>query len=144
MRSIVVTPSATTMPGGRLARAISTPSSGCRRMTGAGVIGGLLEIYRVPDAGPRPGQMSLSLVSLRLAGRFLAGLRDLHLGVGRHQSAVVEQGHELEAHVDRAHRAVGAAAVNAGIKATLAAFPDDLLVNLEDLRLVTIELGHQA
>src|SRR5216684_2297678 len=39
IRSTVVTPSATTSPGGRLARAISTPSSGCRRMTGAGVMG---------------------------------------------------------------------------------------------------------
>jgi hypothetical protein len=44
MRSIVVTPSATTMPGGRLERAISTPSSGCRRMTGAGGHGGLLAV----------------------------------------------------------------------------------------------------
>jgi hypothetical protein len=26
------------MPGGRLERAISTPSSGCRRITGAGVM----------------------------------------------------------------------------------------------------------
>src|SRR5512144_38326 len=42
MRSTVLTPSATTVPGGRLARAISTPSSGCRRMTGLMVMGGLL------------------------------------------------------------------------------------------------------
>src|ERR1700759_1908580 len=39
MRSVVVTPSVTIMPGGRLDRAISTPSSGCRRMTGAGAMG---------------------------------------------------------------------------------------------------------
>src|SRR6266852_6156756 len=45
MRSTVVTPSATTMPGGRLERAISTPSSGCRRMTGAGAMGCLLEFF---------------------------------------------------------------------------------------------------
>src|ERR1700761_69157 len=42
IRSTVVTPSATAMPGGRLERAISTPSSGCRRMTGAGVAMGYL------------------------------------------------------------------------------------------------------
>src|SRR5947208_4367287 len=42
IRSDVVTPSATTMPGGRLERAISTLSSGCNRMTGAGVMGSLL------------------------------------------------------------------------------------------------------
>src|SRR5580704_15665389 len=42
IRSTVVTPSATTMPAGRLERAISTPSSGCKRMTGAGVMVGLL------------------------------------------------------------------------------------------------------
>src|SRR5882724_6591895 len=42
IRSTVVTPSVTTMPGGRLDRAISTPSSGCRRITGAGAMGVLL------------------------------------------------------------------------------------------------------
>src|ERR1700738_1887181 len=79
----------------------------------------------------------------RLAGGILAGLRHLHLGVGRHQSAFVRQGHELEAHVDRARRALGAAAVDAGIEAALAAFLDDLLIDLEDFRLVAIELRHQ-
>src|SRR4030081_1765862 len=38
MRSTVGTPSAADLPAGRLERAISTPSSGCRRMTGAGVM----------------------------------------------------------------------------------------------------------
>src|SRR5665213_4074675 len=46
MRSTVVTPSATTMPGGKLERAISTPSSGCRRMTGAWAMGCLLWLLR--------------------------------------------------------------------------------------------------
>src|SRR5437868_6684604 len=45
IRSDVVTPSATTMPGGRLERAISTPSSGCNRMTGAGAMGCLLFFF---------------------------------------------------------------------------------------------------
>jgi hypothetical protein len=55
MRSTVVTPSATDVPGGRLARAISTPSSGCRRMTGLMVMAGLLgsSRYRAPDAAQR-------------------------------------------------------------------------------------------
>src|SRR3569623_440637 len=55
MRSTVVTPSATTVPGGKLARAISTPSAGCRRMTGLMVMGISLglEKYRAPDAAQR-------------------------------------------------------------------------------------------
>jgi hypothetical protein len=54
MRSTVVTPSATNVPGGRLARAISTPSSGWRRMTGLMVMAGLLyQNYRAPDAAQR-------------------------------------------------------------------------------------------
>src|ERR1700737_447944 len=81
--------------------------------------------------------------ALRLAARFLPRLRDLHFRVGRHQAALVRQGHELEAHIDRAHRAVGAAAMDAGIEAALAAFPHDLLVDLEDLRLLAVELRHQ-
>src|SRR5229473_8615465 len=81
---------------------------------------------------------------LRFAARFLAGLRDLHLGVGHHQSALVGQRHELEAHIDRAQRAVGAAAVDAGIEPALAALLHDLLVNLENLRLVAVEFWDQA
>src|SRR5258705_1711025 len=78
-----------------------------------------------------------------LAAGILAGLAYLHLGVGHHQPALVRQRHELEAHVDRAHRAVGAAAMDAGIEAALAAFLHDLLIDLQDLRLVAVELRHQ-
>src|SRR4029079_15522988 len=81
---------------------------------------------------------------LRLAGGILAGLIHLHLGVGHHQAALVRQRHQLEAHIDRAHRAFGARAVDAGMEAALAAFLDDLLVDREELRLVAIELRHQA
>src|SRR5216684_1206121 len=73
----------------------------------------------------------------------LSGLRGLHLGVGHHQSAFVRQRYELEAHIDRAHRALGAAAVNAGIEAALAALLHDLLIDLQDFRLVAVEPGHQ-
>src|SRR5665213_4025330 len=86
----------------------------------------------------------LSTTDLCLAAGLLAGLRDLHLGVGHHQSAFIGQRHQLETHVDGAHRAVGAAAMDAGMEAALAALLDDLLVDLEDLRLVTIELWHQT
>src|SRR5712675_131148 len=48
MRSTVVTPSATTRPGGRLERAISTPSSGCSRMTGAAVMGAPYSLSPLP------------------------------------------------------------------------------------------------
>src|ERR1700745_3687801 len=81
---------------------------------------------------------------LSLAGGIFPGLAHLHPGVGHHQSALVRQRHELEAHVDRPHRALGAGAVDAGIEAALAAFFHDLLVDLEDLRLVAVELWHQA
>ena len=47
-------------------------------------------------------------VSLRLAAGILAGLIHLHLGVGHHQAALVRKRHQLEAHVDRTYRAVGA------------------------------------
>src|SRR6185503_1766377 len=147
IRSAVVTPSATTMPGGRLERAISTPSSGCRRMTGAGVIW-------VPPQGWRAasGELNDPLLAtpysclrfLRLAGGILPGLVHLHLGVGHHQPALVRQRHQLEAHVDRSHRALGAGAVDAGMKAALAALLDDLLIDLEDFRFVAVELRHQA
>src|SRR5450756_1171 len=179
IRSRVVTPSATTMPAGRLYRAISTPSSGCRQITGAGVMGRLLgfaatsprplrgevEIriceFRVrgearcqtpslrsrieaPHPNPLPAKSGARDKSLSLAAGFFTRLCDLHLGIGRHQPALVRQGHELEAHVDGAHGALRAAAMDAGIEAALAAFLDDLLVDLEDLRLVAIELRHQA
>src|SRR6266481_8474404 len=78
----------------------------------------------------------------RLAAGILAGLVHLHLGVFHHQSAFVRQRHELEAHIDRAHRALGAAAVNAGIETALAALLHDLLIDLEDFRLAAVELGH--
>src|SRR6476469_418177 len=81
---------------------------------------------------------------LRLAAGILPGLPHLHLGVGHHQPALVRQGHELEAHVDRSHRAVGAAAMDTGIEPTLAALFHDLLVDLQDLRLVAVELRYQA
>src|SRR5882672_4875326 len=79
----------------------------------------------------------------RLAAGLFPGLVHLHLGVGHHQSAFVRQRHELEAHVDRAHRAIRAAAVNAGIEAALAALLYDLLIDLEDFRLVAVEFWHQ-
>src|SRR5215216_2133244 len=82
--------------------------------------------------------------SLRLPARILAGLVHLHLGVGHHQAALVRQRHQLEAHVDGAHRAVGAGAVDAGIEAALAALLDDLLIDLENFGLVAVELRHQA
>src|SRR6202012_2212197 len=142
MRSTVVTPSATAMPGGRLARAISTPSSGCRRMTGAGVVMGCL---LGPNLGsPRDRRGEREDEALRLAAGILAGLVHLHLGVGHHQPAFVRQRHELEAHVDGAHRAFGTRAMDAGIEVALAALLDDLLVDLEDLRLIAVELRHQA
>src|ERR1700722_180312 len=86
----------------------------------------------------------LAIRLLSLAAAFLAGLVHLHLGIGHHQAALVRDRHELEAHVDGAYRAFGAGAVDAGMEAALAAFLHDLLVDLEDLRLVAVELWHQA
>src|ERR1700682_2586242 len=80
----------------------------------------------------------------RLAAGILAGLPDLHPGIGRHQSAFIRQRHELEAHVDRAHRALGAAAVDARIQAALAALLHDLLIDLQDFRLLAIEFWDQT
>src|SRR3954470_11863256 len=120
MRSTVPTPLPTTVPGGMLERAISTPSSGCNRMTGAGAMGVSWlanSEWRIVSSNNLTRLSPYSLFApryLRLAVRILAGLRDLHLGVGHHQSAFVGQCHELEAHIDRLGRADRAAAVNAG------------------------------
>ena len=80
----------------------------------------------------------------RLAARILAGLVHLHLGIGHHQPALVRQRLELETHVDGAHRALGARAVDARMQAALAALLDDLLIDLENFRLVAVELWDQA
>src|ERR1043165_9298649 len=131
IRSSVVTPSATTSPGGRLDRAIRTPSSGCSRITGAGAM--VLSFGWAIGAAATATPRSQLAGGLRLPAGILAGLVHLHLGIGHHQAALVRQRHKLEAHVDRAHRAVSARAVDAGMEAALAAFLDDLLVDLEDL-----------
>src|SRR2546429_4945288 len=79
-----------------------------------------------------------------LPARILAGLVHLHPGIGRHQPDFVRQRHDLEAHVDGAYGTFGAGAVDAGIEAALAALFDDLLVDLQDFRLVAVKLRHQA
>src|SRR5258708_36533897 len=78
IRAAVVTPSATTMPGGRLERAISTPSSGCRRMTGAGVMGSLLGESGV-FTSPRSlrGEVGLPL-AIRVRGEAPGQILSLH------------------------------------------------------------------
>src|SRR3954453_915508 len=144
MRSTVVTPSATTVPGGRLARAISTPSSECRRMTGLMVMASLLASSSIVPRTQRkcaaePGPSCHVIYSLatgsrlcgaalraaprpghrersRLAGGILPGLVDLQLGVGRHQADLVRQRHQLETHVDRARGTFGATAMDAGVE----------------------------
>src|SRR3984885_15918649 len=135
-----------------LERAISTPSSGCSRITGAGAIGVSLvksaelasSEWRVANRNTPTRYSLFAIRSLRLAGGILAGLRHLHPGIGRHQSDLIGQGHELESHVDRLGRAGSTAAMNAGIEAALAAFPDDLFVDFENLGFVAIELRHQT
>src|SRR3954451_5965881 len=82
--------------------------------------------------------------SLRLAAGLFPGLRNLHAGIDLHQPDLVRQRHELEAHVDGADGAFGAAAMDTGIEAALAAFLHDLLIDLEDLRLVAVELRHET
>src|SRR6516165_2114692 len=127
IRSTVVTPSTTTIPGGRLERAISTPSSGCRRMTGAGAMGFLLSLQ---FASPRESG-ERQRIDLRLPAGILAGRIDLHFGVGRHQADLVGQRHQLEAHVDGARRAFGAAAMDSRVELAFVALLHDLLVDLE-------------
>src|ERR1700738_5105328 len=189
MRSTVATPSATTVPGMRLVRAISTPSSGCSRITGVGAMAmspmflvssatsdaqfwsaeptisgtvipdNQLRVVDAPlGAGPesitsaggpglarsyrcsRPGMRQ----KLRLATGILAGLRNPLLGRDRQQSAVIEQGHHFEAHIDGLSGASRAAAMDAGRDAALTAFLDQLFVDLQDLGLFAVELRHQA
>src|SRR5690349_3595002 len=81
---------------------------------------------------------------LSLPAGFLAGRVDLHLGVGRHQADLVRQRHQLEAHVDRTHRAFGARAMDAGVELALLALLDDLLVDFQDFWLGAIQLRLEA
>src|SRR5436189_5281052 len=136
MRSRVITPSATTVPGGRLGRAISTPSSGCSRMTAGGGMRSLpCSLQKRLAAAAAWFRRRPRLSCSRLAVRILAGLRHLDPGVGRHQAALVTPRHELETHIDRFRRTRCAAAVNAGINAALAALLHELLIDLEYFRL---------
>src|SRR5580692_6835301 len=97
IRSTVVTPSATNTPTGMLERAISTPSSGCSRITGAGAIGVSLvksaklasSEWRVANRNTPTRYSLFAIRSLRLAGGILAGLRHLHPGIGRHQPDLI-------------------------------------------------------
>src|SRR6516225_5661121 len=81
---------------------------------------------------------------LRLSAGVLPRLRHLHFRIGHHQSAFIRERDKLETHVDGAHRALGAAAMDTGVEAALAAFLHDLLVDPEDFRLITVELRHQS
>src|SRR3954453_14497776 len=54
MRSDAPTPSATTVPGSSVARAITTPSSGCRRITNGGAMSTSLKAGKASGAAPRP------------------------------------------------------------------------------------------
>jgi len=166
MRSTVVTPSATTVPDGMLERAISTPSSGCSRMTGAGAMCVSLCLTN----GPYPEeQCSLGLEGwpqcsmpscfetafqasqhealytdqLRLAVRILAGLRNLHLGVGRHQSAFVRHVTSLKPMlIASPHQPRHCSECQKNT--ALAAFLYELFVDSHDLGLFTIELRHKT
>src|SRR4051812_20563671 len=82
--------------------------------------------------------------SLRLTAGILAGLRHLRPRVGRHHPDIIEQRHELESHIDGAGRTCRTTAVNARIEAALAAFLDDLFVDLENFRFIAVELRHQT
>src|SRR4051812_6959371 len=116
-------------------------------MTGAGVIGGSWIAEITVTSGARAtlsGLLASCLGVLGLAVRLLAGLGHLHSGIGRHQAALVRQGHELKAHIDRAHRAVRTAAMDAGIEPALAALLHYLFIDLQDFRLLAVELWHQA
>src|SRR5216110_156473 len=144
MRSRVITPSATMVPGGRLERAISTPSSGCSRMTAGGGMRSLPCSSQERLAAAAWFRRRSRLSRSCLAVGILAGLRHLHPGVSRHQAAFVRQRHELETHIDRFRRTCRAAAVNARINAALAALLHELLIDLQDFRLFTIELRHQT
>src|SRR5260370_14888907 len=97
-----------------------------------------------PHPSPLPARAGRGRSKLRLTAGIFPRLRDLHLGVGHHQSAFVRQCHEFKTHVDGAHRAFGTATVDAGLNAALAALFHDLLIDLEDSRPVAIEFGAGA
>src|SRR5918995_898060 len=76
--------------------------------------------------------------------RFLAGLCHGSTRSHCHQARIVGDGHEMEAHADRPRGVACRAVVDAGEQAALLGGGDELLVDFQDLRLLAVELGHQA
>ncbi|MGY4331342.1 hypothetical protein ACVWWG_005759 [Bradyrhizobium sp. LB7.2] len=94
IRSTVVTPSATNLPGGKLARAISTPSSGCRRMTGLMVMG----VSYIATIVPRTLRSAKAMRSVQ--GQFVVSLASdwipaLRSGTARRTASGTQRAHAL-------------------------------------------------
>src|SRR5689334_12670213 len=83
---------------------------------------------------------SIACIPLRFAAGILPGFADPVLRARRHDAAVVEQRHQLEAETDVLRRALRPRAMDAGVQLALVAFLDDLLIDLQDLRLFAVEL----
>src|SRR4029450_3664306 len=76
--------------------------------------------------------------------RFLAGLRDGGARGHGHQAGVVGDGDEVEAHADRPGGVARRSIVDAGEQTALPGGGSELLIDLQDLRLLAVELRHQA
>src|SRR6185436_6403529 len=76
--------------------------------------------------------------------RFLAGLGDGGAGSHGHQAGIVGDGHELEALADDLGGIARRGVMDAGELAALLHRGDELVVDRQHLRLVAVELGHQA
>ena len=76
--------------------------------------------------------------------RFLAGLGDGGAGGHGHQAAVVGDGDEAEALADHLGGIARRAVVDAGELAALLGGGQQLVVDRQNLRLLAVELGHQA
>src|SRR5689334_8093839 len=87
--------------------------------------------------------LSISVLAPRqgscLAAGLLASQRDSSASRRLHQTGIVHDGDEAEAHADRARCIGGTAGVNARVDLALVAFLEDLVVDLQDLRLIAVE-----
>src|SRR6516162_3328929 len=115
MRSAAAMPTATGDPGNSVVRAITTPSSGCSRMTGVAVM----------VEAPLTRNFSCGFAG---RGHCLAG------GTG-HQAAVVGDRDEAEPDPDHSRSISCGAIVQSGKLAVLLAARQKLIVDAEDQRL---------
>src|ERR1700733_1714912 len=151
MRSSVTTPSTTGVPGNSVAGAITTPSSGCSRITGGGAMTNTPSVqdgrFKAAESR-RPRTITSAAVapaqSARDFARGLTGCCDRLARRACHQAAVIGDGDEAVAHADHPCGVGGCGVMDAGEFAVPLAGRQQLFVDPQDQRLLAIQRRNQA